>query len=118
MWKIDTTSGWKNSYLDFETQHPEETAHLLRNLAHYTAQLKISKNHKALEALYLQRRESGIVTIDQKGMEDGLMDCRIYAFPDESNKTLYLLCVGKETEKDSDMEYCKNFLFYLANERA
>jgi len=117
MWKTETTTGWKNSVLDFGTQHPDEAAFLLRNLAHYLAQLKVSKNHKLIETSYLHRHESGIVSIDQNGMEDGLEDSRLYVFPDESTCTLYLLCMGKASEKDSDMEYCKHFIFYLVNER-
>lgn len=118
MWKIETTAGWKNSALHFGAQYPEEMAALLRNLTHYLAQLKAAKSHKHVQALYLEFRESGIVSINQNGMEDGLVNSRMYVFPDESTRILYLLCVGAETKKDSDLEYCKEFIFYLVNERA
>jgi len=117
MWKIETTAGWKNSTLEFGAQYPNELAALLRNLMHYLAQLKAAKSHKRIEALYLEFRESGIVSINQSGMEDGLANSRLYVFPDESTRTLYLLCIGTEANKDSDLEYCKEFIFYLVNER-
>jgi hypothetical protein len=117
MWKIETTSGWKNSTLDFSAQRPNELAALLRNLSHYFALLRFARNHKTIEASYLEFLESGIVSINQNGIESGLADCRLYVFPDETSRTLYLLCVGNETDKNSDLEYFKQFLFYLVNAR-
>jgi hypothetical protein len=115
MWKMKPTTGWQYSATDFQDRQPAEMAMLLRNLSHYFAQLQVAKSHKSIEALYLLRAESGIVLISQSGLETNLVDSYAYAFPNEAEKTLYLLNVGKASDKNADMEYCKNFVFYLAN---
>jgi hypothetical protein len=118
MWKTEPTTGWQSSAVDFSHQNPKEMPYILKNLAHFLAQLRVAINHKSIEALYLHRFESGIVAIDQNGIEDGLTDSFLYAFPDDATRILFLLCVGKASDKDADMEYCKRFVFYLVNERA
>jgi hypothetical protein len=107
MWRMEPTNGWQLSALGFQQTNPAEIAHLLRNLSHYMAQLRVCKSHKSIEALYLHNEVSSVVSIDQGGLEDGLVESRVYAFPDESKRILYLLCVGKASEKNADMEYCK-----------
>ena len=117
MWKAEPTTGWQYSAIEFSEHNPKEMPYLLKNLSHYLAQLRASKSHKTIEALYLHKLESGIMAIDQNGIEDGLTDSLLYVFPDESTRTLFLLCIGKASQKNSDMEYCRNFVFYLVNER-
>src|SRR2546426_123729 len=117
MWRTEPTSGWQLSALNFSQTNPKEMAALVRNLRHYLAQLNVSRNHKSIEALYLHNEVSSIVSLNQKGMEDDLEDSRLYLFPDESRRILYLLCVGKEATRNADMEFCKMATLYIVNER-
>lgn len=114
MWKVELTDSWQNSSMDFSQHHPDAMAMLMRNLAHFIAQLRASKSSKTIEALYLHRFAAGVIGIDQTGIEEGLLDSYIYAIPDDSARILRVILVGKATERDSDIEYCRQFAFYLA----
>lgn len=114
MWRAESTDGWRYDAIRFSEENPNEFAALFRNLHHFLGQLKASKSSKSVEAAYLHREVSAIVAIDQTGLEDGLEDCRLYTFPDDSKRTLYLLAIGKVGSKDADMEYCKNLALSIS----
>lgn len=101
----------------YSGSNADEVAFLLKNLAHYLAQLKVAKNHKSIEALYLCREVSAVVSINTSGMSNTIGNLLAYVFPDEKQRVLYLLCIGKVTDKDSDIEYCKTAVISIVNER-
>ena len=57
--------------------------------------------------------------IDTKGPQENSGNIVAYVFPNELKRVLYLLCVGTGTvaDKDSDMEYCKEAVLCIVNER-
>ncbi len=114
MWRVESTTGWRYDAMKFLEDNQDELAALMRNLHHFLKQLKASKSSKTVEASYLHREVSAIVAIDQAGLEDGLKDCRLYTFPDDSKRILYLLAIGKVGSKDADMEYCKNLVLSIS----
>ncbi len=114
---MEPTYGWQNSALQYYHSSADDVAFLLRNLAHYLAQLKVAKNHKSIEALYLSREVSAVVSINTSGMSSTVGNLIAYVFPDEKQRVLYLLCIGKVGDKNSDMEYCKNAVISIVNER-
>jgi hypothetical protein len=114
---MEPTYGWQNSAQMYSNISADEVAFLLRNLAHYFAQLKVAKNHKSIEALYLYREISAVVSINTSGISNTVGNLIAYVFPDEKQRVLYLLCIGKVNDKDSDMEYCKSAVISIVNER-
>jgi len=111
------TDGWLNDQRYFATEAPESVAAVVRNLQRYLKLLRASENSKAVEAMYLKPEISGIVAVDQSGLGDFKEQLRIYTFADDMRKLLFLLAFGKAETKHSDMEYCKNLVYYIINEQ-
>lgn len=68
----------------------------------------------------MRREISGIVSIGREGMmgEGEGEDVRLYVFPQEKERILYLLLVGAAPEKNADMEFCKTAVLSIVSERS
>jgi hypothetical protein len=117
MWRMEPTNGWMLSGQQYWQSNADEMTFLMRNISHYMAQLRVVKEHKSVEALYLHEEASAIYSIDGEGMGSGPGSLLAYVFPDESLRILYLLCVGNVADKNADMEFSKTAVFYILNER-
>jgi hypothetical protein len=115
MWRMESTNGWRHDAMRFSAENPEEMAAMLRNLHHFFRQLKSSRSSRAVEVAYLHHEAGAVVSIDQTGLEANLKDCRLYTFPDDQKRTLYLLAMGKVASHDADMEYCKNLVLTISS---
>jgi hypothetical protein len=114
MWLFEITSGWENDLRLHLTEHVELAA-IMNNLRRYRALLNASRSSGAVEAAYVHREASGIFSVDTFGVTTA-KDMRAYVYPDDSKRTIHLLCIGNQFSKAHDMAYCKNIIFYISNE--
>jgi hypothetical protein len=115
MWQFSLTSGWVNSQQMYLAAKPNELAAVIANLRRYKAILCVSKSPEAVEAAYVHKEISGIVSIDSSGFEN-VEKTRIYAFAENAKRLVYLLMIGREEARESDLQYCKNLVYYIVNE--
>jgi hypothetical protein len=67
MWKIELTSGWTHDERLY-TAKPDDLSKVAANIARYLGLLKASKSSASVEAAYVHKRASRIVTIDRAGL--------------------------------------------------
>jgi hypothetical protein len=53
---------------------------------------------------------TGILSIDQKGGGAGLKQTRLYLYPDDDEKCLYLLTMGGKDSQSEDVKFCKEWV--------
>jgi len=110
MWQVEPTTQWQRDQKWYEKKRPTELAAVLRNLKRYLAQLNAAPNPKAVSAGYIHHEPHGLVAIDQKGGGGNLQETRLYAYPHEERKVLYIITIGNKDEQPSDIQFCKEFV--------
>jgi len=111
MWTIEPTTSWEREQKRYAKKRPDELAAVLKNLARYFSQLSTAKNPQCVQAGYIHHEPMGIVAIDQRGPGCGnLQETRLYIFPCEAEKVLYIITMGNKSDEPSDIEMSKEFV--------
>lgn len=110
MWQLEPTTQWERDKKWYEKKRPTELAAVLHNLKRYMAQLNAAPNPKAVMAGYLHPEPMGVVAVDQRGGGGNLQETRLYLYPDEEQKVLYIITIGNKDEQSADVEFCKAFV--------
>src|ERR1700720_1023500 len=110
MWQVQPTTQWQKDARYYEKKHPAELAAVLRNLKRYIGLLNEAPNARAVQAGFLHGEGKGIVGVDQKGGAGNLQEPRLYTYPAEAKKLLYLITLGNKNEQPTDVELSKNFV--------
>lgn len=116
MWTTEPTTQWQKDAKHYEKKHPNELAAVLRNLKRYLSLLEVAPNPRAVQAGFLHPEPKGIIAIDQKGGGGNLQETRLYTYPVETKKVLYLITIGNKNEQTSDIELSKNFVESIQSE--
>lgn len=110
MWQIEATQQMDKDRKWYEKKRPAELAAVLHNLKRYVLQLNAAPNSKAFMAGYMHHEPHGVVAIDQKGGGSNLQETRLYIFPNEERKMLYIITIGNKDEQASDIQFCSEFV--------
>ena len=112
MWRIIATEGWLHDQRQYSIAKPDAVAVVIRNLQRYHRLLNVSIDSKSVEAEYLHHESAGIVSISQHGLGNFEEDFRIYTYAEDATRYLFLLAMGKENEKNADLEYCMALVYH------
>lgn len=110
MWELARTDSFDRDYKRYSKKREAELAAVLRNLDRFLEMLNHSKNRLCVQAGFLHNEPAGIVAIDQKGGGKGLQETRLYTYPDEESKNLYLILIGNKNSQSSDIKNAKAFV--------
>lgn len=109
MWQLEPTTQWERDKKWYEKKRPDELAGVLYNLKRYVVQLNAAPNPKAIMAGYIHPEPMGVVALEQHGGRN-LQETRLYLYPDEAQKVLYIITIGNKDEQPSDVQFCKEFV--------
>jgi hypothetical protein len=110
MWQIEATQQWDRDRKWYEKKRPAELAAVLHNLKRYVLQLNAAPNPRAFNAGYIHHEPHGVVAIDQKCGGPNLQETRLYVFPNEERKMLYIITIGNKDEQPADIQFCSEFV--------
>ena len=111
MWVIEPTSLFERRAKKWEKKRPRELAAALDNLNDYLKFLNQNLPVRQIRAGFIHVEPKGIVAIDQSGAnESNLTVTRLYCFPDEKNKILYLITLGDKKSQSDDIQGAKKFV--------
>jgi hypothetical protein len=110
MWQIEPILTWEKDKKWYEKKRPNELAAVLHNLGRYFSQLEASPNPKSFMAGYMHTEPHGVVAIDQKGGGSNLQETRLYVYPHEERKVLYLITIGNKDDQSADIKFCSEFV--------
>jgi hypothetical protein len=115
MWQIEPIPQFDKDRKWYEKKHPAELAAVLRNLDRYLSQLNAAANPKAFTAGYMHHEPHGVVALDQKGGGSNLQETRLYVYPHEEQKVLYIITIGNKQEQQADVGFCSEFVTSYVN---
>jgi hypothetical protein len=117
MWEIEGIPQWDRDRKWYEKKRPSELAAVLHNLKRYHAQLNAAPNPKAFMSGYMHPEPHGVVALDQKGGGANLQETRLYIYPCEAQKVLYVITIGNKDEQSADVKFCGEFVTSLQTDK-
>lgn len=109
-WRIEPTDQFSADQAWYAKKHARELEAVLNNLIRYVSQLKQSKNALCVQAGYLHHEPHGVVAIDQKGAGPALQETRLYVYPDDQKRVLYLITIGNKNTQSDDIKLATRFV--------
>jgi hypothetical protein len=109
-WQIEPTDQFTIDKAWYLKKNPRELEAVLNNLIRYVSQLKQSKNAFCVQAGYLHPEPRGVVALDQKGGGPALQETRLYVYPDEGKRILYLITIGNKKSQSDDIKLTSRFV--------
>ena len=88
---------------------------MLHNLNRYVTQLNAASNSKAFTAGYMHHEPHGVVAIGQNGGGGNLQETRLYIYPNEERKVLYIITIGNKDQQPTDIQFCNEFVESFKN---
>lgn len=108
MYSFQPTTGWQSSAVIYSDSNPIEMGLLLANLMRYSAQLNACRDGVRPQMEGLTEEDMEIVSIKQLSSPvPNLLIAYVYPDPDHRNRLATMIIIGKELEKNADMEYVK-----------
>ena len=123
-WVLESIEKYVKAVEHYEKNHSDELYAVKDNLDTYFTTLCLTNNPQLIHAGWIHYEPKGIVAIDQKGggkkVREGkkikLQETRLYVYPFQKTKTLYLLTIGDKRKHNQkrDIQYCIEFVQALA----
>jgi len=106
MYSFQPTKGWHKSSTLFLESNPVEMGLIWANLMIYSALLSVCPAGVRPQMEGLVEEDMGIITIRQ--LQSSVANILLaYLYQDHSKQLVTLVAIGKEDDKNSDMEYTK-----------
>lgn len=111
MWKLKWASTCETRLKRLCKAHPKEIGQTLKNLETYKIALENGvKPMQIVKLNFVRNAQLGIHEIDQTPLKKGKLAIRLYVYPSESEKTLYLLTIGDKDQQENDIRECSTFV--------
>lgn len=110
MWTLSPNDEYKKRLKKFEKKFRREITAVHANLNSVMVQLNEGIKPAQLQHGSIHREPGGVIAVDQKGGGSGLRQFRLYLFPDESSRQLYVLTIGTKERQNDEIRFCTQFV--------
>lgn len=110
MWTLRQTQTFEIRLKKYQKNHSGETIAVLNNLDTFHNNLNAKMKPSLIHAGFIHREQKGVIALDQKGAEGSPKQIRLYIYPDEGQKIIYLITVGDKRSQQTDIKYCNKFV--------
>jgi hypothetical protein len=117
MWSIRETEEYGRPMKYFAKKHRNELVAMLDNLDSYLTTLQSGLNPKQIRFGLMHDETHGAIAIDQKGVKGRPTQTRLYIYPDQDTKTLYLITIGDKQSQREDNETCRKLILDLREQK-
>jgi len=91
---------------EFDLRQPDQLRAVLANLARYWNMLHYQPIAAMVHANFIHSEGRGILALTEKGFKPKQPVTRLYVFPKQNSKTLYLLTIGDKRTQKADIKDC------------
>lgn len=110
MWKPHPTDEFSKRFKKHAKKHEAAALATMQNLGRFISLLNERPIHQ-IKAGFIHPEPFGVKAIDQTGASRKLRETRLYAYPDEKTKLVYLITIGDKNSQQKDInERCKVFV--------
>ncbi len=113
-WTMSPCSDYANAIKVFTKKWPHEMRAVANNLRTLMQSLDRGANPEQVKSLGFVHGNYalGILSIDETGHEKGSKpkSIRLYIFPCETEKSVYVMLLGDKSSQHNDVKLCKDFV--------
>jgi hypothetical protein len=95
---------------EYSKKRPKQLEAVLRNLARYKAMVVYQPIARLISSNFIHAEKKGIVALTEKGLKPKQPPTRLYVYPKQDSKTLYLITIGDKRTQSDDIQDCYQFL--------
>jgi hypothetical protein len=116
MWQIKVSDEYERRLKRFSKIRPNEVTFTLVNLAFFESALNEGAAPQDIRVSFVHAEPGGVLAITERGAGKNATPLRLYVYPDDALRTLYLITLGdKKTQRD-DIQFCKKSLEFIRSE--
>lgn len=115
MWTQEATQTYTARIKWLAKKREREYRGVLKNLNTYFTALCAGANPLQIKFGFIHPERRGVVALDQGGGR-GMAETRLYVFPDDRDKVLWLLTVGDKKSQPDDIKLCHGMVADLLSE--
>jgi hypothetical protein len=105
-WQINIAYASSNKFTKFSKKHSREYVSVFANLEKILGLLRSGNKIGGFQVGFFRSEGEGVYRIGQTGVS-GSKESRLYVFPDEKNKTMYVLGIGVKDGQSDDIREAK-----------
>lgn len=110
MWDLGAENAYRKAVKHFVKKYRRELKAVHDNLDTLLKALREGAKPQQVKLGCIHPEPGGVLAIDQKGGGAGLKETRLYTYPDEDTKSLYLITLGDKRSQKKDIQYCKEWV--------
>lgn len=112
MWELLPSDEFTRKQRRWPKKYRRELAAVLRNLNTVHQSLVAGATVESVRAFgFVHAEPRGVLALDQSGGGAGLKQVRLYVYPHETARTLYVLTIGdKASRSRKDIPFCTQFV--------
>jgi hypothetical protein len=109
-WQQETTDLFLRRKEEFQKKRPMQLAAVLRNLGRYQQMLDEQPIARLISANFIHPEKRGLVALTQQGFKPKQPTTRLYLYPAQNSKTVYLITIGDKNTQPQDIQDCYKFI--------
>ncbi|MBV8212254.1 MAG: hypothetical protein JOZ08_03405 [Verrucomicrobia bacterium] len=109
-WYEEPTDLYLRRKAEFQAKRPLQLAAVLRNLARYRRMLDEQPIARLVSAGFIHPEKRGVVALTQQGFKPQQPPTRLYLYPAQNSKTVYLITIGDKYTQREDIQDCYRFI--------
>jgi hypothetical protein len=116
-WTIMDTDLFGRQFKHFEKKKPEQLKAVLRNLARYKEMLDSQPIAQLIQANFIHNEKHGLFALTQQGYKPKQPVTRLYVYPDQKSRALYLITIGDKQTQSGDIKDAYRFIVSLSRSK-
>ena len=117
-WKMVRTDLFDRRFGEYQKNHKPQLKAVLQNLERYDHYLEVAPIARLISAHFVHPEGRGLVALTEKGYKPKQPPTRLYVYPQQNSKTLYLITIGNKHSQKEDIKDCYRFIDSLSRDGA
>ena len=110
LWHEEPTDLYLRRKDEFQKKRRAQLIAVLRNLVRYRLMLDEQPIARLISAGFIHPEKRGIVALTQQGFKPQQPPTRLYLYPAQNSKTVYLITIGDKDTQSEDIQDCYAFI--------
>lgn len=118
MWSLNPQHDYVSHLKKWQKKYKRELKAVHGHLDTFLKALQEGQNPKNTKFGFIHPEPEGVLAIDQRGAGPHTLETRLYIYPDEESKCLFVITIGDKDSQERDLATCRSFVRELRKETA
>ena len=116
MWELRISDECGLKLKRYTKDRRREIEFVLGNLQSFLSALNKGACSQDVRVGFIHPEPGGFLAITERGAGKNAIPLRLYVYPDDTARVLYLITIGDKKSQPQDILFCKNSLKFLQSE--